>query len=427
MLWSVEMGRGFGGPAVRDGEVYVLDRLPRKGAPALKDVPRTRRNASAREKRAAEKRRAAAKKARNRRFARMQDVLRVFDLETGEELWSYAYNAPGTVKGGFPGSRTTPTVGEKYVYTVGPKGQLHCIDRATHKPVWKRHLVSSFGSVKAEAPEAWGFVQSPLIYGDTVIIAPQNRKVGVAALDKATGQIVWKTPFIGNIGWSSPVLMNLDGVDTIVMICNRKGINGLRVVGLDAATGQRLWNYDGQPHGHAIPYPTDIGDGRLFITNGYTGGCAMIRVTREGDKWKVTELFRNDDLSSQVHQPLLYEGHLYANSNSNEWQHGMVCMDLDGNLKWKTNKRPWFERSPLVMADGLIFNLDGSDGTLRLIEPNPDGYKELAAAKVLGIEPFPTPRVFPRSKHIWGPMALVDGKLLCRDQKEMKCLDVAVR
>jgi len=56
--------------------------------------------------------------------------------------------------------------------------------------------------------------------------------------------------------------------------------------------------------------------------------------------------------------------------------------------------------------------VDGKEWILHLIEPDPSGYKELAKAKLLDTDEF------------WGPLALVDGKLLIRDQKEMRCVVV---
>ena len=93
----------------------------------------------------------------------------------------------------------------------------------------------------------------------------------------------------------------------------------------------------------------------------------------------------------------------------------MMCLSLDGQVKWKTADS-WsattFERGGLMQADGLIFNLDGKKGILHLIEPSPDAFRELAQAPIFG------------GKEIWAPMALSDGKILLRNQQEMKCLDV---
>ena len=109
------------------------------------------------------------------------------------------------------------------------------------------------------------------------------------------------------------------------------------------------------------------------------------------------------------------EGHLYVNSNGNKRRDGMICMDLDGALKWSTGRKPHFERGGLLLADGLIFNLDGRQGSLHLVEPSPDEYRELASAEVLTKS---------KGNEMWAPMAISGGKLIVRDHAVMKCLDV---
>ena len=91
---------------------------------------------------------------------------------------------------------------------------------------------------------------------------------------------------------------------------------------------------------------------------------------------------------------------------------GMVCMDLDGNVKWKTEKSPLFDKGGFLLADGLMFSVDGKEGILYLIEPNPEAFKPLANAKLL------------ETRNCWAPPALSDGMLLIRDQKQMRCVVV---
>jgi len=356
-LWSFELGVGFGGPSIHDGKVYVLDRV---------DDAR--------------------------------DVLRCLDLESGKELWTFAYDAPGKL--GRNGSRTTPTVDDKYVYTVGPFGEFHCVSKTSHKVVWKKHLLRDFGGRRAN----WGVSQSPVLYKDMVIVAPQSRKAGLAAFRKDSGRPVWQSPPIGKMAYASPLIAQVDGADQVIMQ------SGDRVVGADPRSGKILWTFDGWKCKIPIPCPTPIGNGRFFVTGGYNAGCAMFKVARDGEQWSATKLFANHSCGSQIHNALLYEDHLYANSNNTS--SGLVCLDLDGNLKWKTGRSPGFDIGNLILADGLIYILDGARGVLRLAEATPEGYKELAQVKVLS------------TKMAWAPMALSDGKLVVRDQKQMKCLDV---
>ena len=102
VLWTVNVGRGNGGPAVKDGKVYLLDRDDKVG-----------------------------------------DIMRCFDLSNGEELWNFAYEAPGSVR--FPGSRSVPILDGNHVYSCGHNGDLYCIDINTHEPVWNKNVWTDFG------------------------------------------------------------------------------------------------------------------------------------------------------------------------------------------------------------------------------------------------------------------------------------------
>jgi outer membrane protein assembly factor BamB len=369
VLWTVSLGPGYGGAAVSDGKVYVLDRIGSE-----------------------------------------KDVLRCLDLSTGKEQWSYTYDAPGRVP--HPGSRSTPAIDGDYIYTCGSFGDVHCFDIRTRKPVWNKNVWKDYD--RGNVPR-WAITQNPLIYGDSVVLASQTSKAGAVAYDKRMGRVNWSSRALpGNVGYVSPKIVNIAGADHVVMItAGSRGGGGGAVVGMDAKTGKQLWIYEGWSCQIPIPNVTEIGDGRLFVTGGYKAGSAMIKIAKKGDSYSVTELYKTDDFGTHVHPPVLHEGHLYAHCTTNTRRDGMVCMDLDGNVKWKTGRSPVFDKGGFILADGLIFSVDGREGILHLVEPDPAGFKPLASAKLLD------------TNECWGPLALADGKLLIRDQKQMKC--VAVR
>lgn len=368
-LWKFTLGPGFGGPAVEGGKVYLLDRIENK-----------------------------------------QEILRCLDLASGKEEWNFAYDAAG--KFSHDGSRSTPSVDDKYIFTVGATGEVLCVDKTTHKPIWQKNIFTMYGG----KPPGWFVSQSPLLYKDTVIIAPQNTKACLAALKKSDGQEVWESSPLGEMQYASPMLATIDKVDQIVMLTRVGNKDKVAVVGVDPSDGGKtLWTYDGWACKIPIPSPTYVGDGRFFITGGYDAGCAMFKVSHEGGKWTVTELFKNNSVDSHLHNAILYKDYLYINGNSvQQTKIGLVCMDLQGNIKWQTKDNPRIEMGNLVITDGLLYVLDGVGGNLTMVQAGPDGYKELARAKVLSN----------KGGEIWAPMALADGKLLCRDQKELKCLDL---
>ncbi len=126
----------------------------------------------------------------------------------------------------------------------------------------------------------------------------------------------------------------------------------------------------------------------------------------------MTELFKNANFGAHTQPPIVYKNHFYAQYTINERSDGLVCMTMDGQIKWKTGDEPPFNKGGSVLADGLLLSVDG-DKKLYLIEPDPSGFKPLASAELLA------------SGENWAPIALVDGKLLIRDQKNLKCVLVA--
>jgi outer membrane protein assembly factor BamB len=367
VLWTVKLGAGYAAACVSAGEVFVLDRVGGKDD--------------------------------------TKDVLRCFGLEDGKERWTFEYDAPG--KFSHNGSRSTPAADAQRVYIVGPLGHFHCLDRKTHGVLWKKNLLADYGGGKPK----WAVAQSPLLYKDMVIVAPQKR-AGIVAFDKVTGETVWETPALQGMSYASPMLMTIEGVDQVVVLSN-KGT----VTGADASTGDVLWTYDGWECRIPITCPVALGDGRVFVTGGYGAGSAMFRVEKQGGVFSATELFKTDEVGAQMHLPLVRGGHMYVNSNDNSRSDGLTCIDFDGNVKWKTRRSPNFERGSLLLADDLIYMMDGKSAELYLLEATPEKYTELARAKVLSGSP----------KESWAPMALADGKLIVRNQHEMKCLDVRAR
>lgn len=113
VIWSVSVGRGYGSPVVKDGKVYLLDRDDEVG-----------------------------------------DIMRCIELQTGRELWQYSYSSPGELP--FPGSRSIPIVDDRHVYSVGPNGDLYCINIQTHQPIWNKNVWTDFGGA---SPPVWGIAQ----------------------------------------------------------------------------------------------------------------------------------------------------------------------------------------------------------------------------------------------------------------------------
>ena len=378
VLWSRPMQAGFGGSAVFEGKIYVMDRI-----------------------------------------GDTTDVVLCLDLASGDEVWKEQYDAPGRFQ--HTGARSTPAVDKDVVITVGPLGDVRCWDREKHTVLWKKDLLADWNDGQKTGRPMWAVAQSPLIVGDLVILAPQNNKVGVVAYEKKTGKIVWQSKPVGTMAYPSPRKITVDGVDQIMILANDPD-EMVRVTGLALKDGSTLWEYkDGWKCKIPCATPTDLGDGRLFITGAYRAGCAMIRVKKDGDAWKVEQLYSDygssdvkPDIQSWMHDAIYYQGHLYANSSTNN--KGLVCLTPEGKVVW-SSKQQFDSGGPLLIVDGKIFILHGDNGTLYLAKATPEGYQELASAKVLD----------GKDKQVWGTMSLSDGKLLVRDKYTLKCLNVKAK
>ena len=168
----------------------------------------------------------------------------------------------------------------------------------------------------------------------------------------------------------------------------------------------------------------DAGDNRLLIAGGYERGATMIKVNKKADgSFETTELFTTLDFGDQTKPPLFHNGYFYTMYRTNAKSEGLVCMNMDGEILWKTGRNPNFDRGSMILADGLFLATDGLQ-TLYLIEPDPTAFKPISKAAVLREGHFEGMSVMGGSTQNWAPIALADGKLLIRDQDRMLCVKV---
>ncbi len=362
MLWKIPVGEGYAGAAIHKGKVYLLD-YDRDTA---------------------------------------MEAIRCLSLADGQEIWRTAH--PMEIKRNHGMTRTVPAVTDRFVVTMSPRCVVYCCDALTGRVLWKKDLKGECGAVEPQ----WYTGQCPLIDGDRAILAPAARPL-MMAVDLATGDIVWRTTGHENMGMthSSIAPATLGGIKQY-LYCTYTG-----VVGVAADDGRVLWVHPGWKNNTAIiPEPVPVGDGRVFFTAGYNSGSQMIRLTKEAAGFKVAELFRlkSTEFGSDQQTPILFQDRLWV-PRSPLTEGKLACLDLNGKRAWSGGEDLEFGLGSILMtADGTLFALSDKDGTLHMGTVAPNGYTELAHAKVLdGVEP-------------WAPMALADGRLIVRDMTEMKCL-----
>jgi outer membrane protein assembly factor BamB len=232
------------------------------------------------------------------------------------------------------------------------------------------------------------------------------------------------------VGYVSPAIVKIDGKDHVVMISasGRDGSKG-KVVGIEPLSGKILWEYANWNCHIPVPSAVDAGENRILIVGGYELGATMIKVEKKADgNYDTKELFTTVEFGDQTKTPLLYNGYFYAQYGTNNRRDGMVCMDMNGQIMWKTKRAPDFNKGSMVLADGLILATDGAK-TLYLVQPDPSGFKTIASAELLkeggtGGNDQMASRVGGATQN-WAPLALSNGKLLIRDQSQLMCVKVA--
>lgn len=113
-----------------------------------------------------------------------------------------------------------------------------------------------------------------------------------------------------------------------------------------------------------------------------------------------------------MHPAVLFEDHFYVNSTGRPNQ--MSCLDMNGKNVWKQDSIPGFEMGGMILIGDLIVNQNGKNGDIYLIEPSPEGYKELGKASFFDS----------KKSQAWAPIAYYDGKIIVRDMEKMVCVDL---
>jgi hypothetical protein len=379
ILWRVATGPGFGGAAVHGGEVFLFDCELGES-----------------------------------------EVLRVFDLDSGAEKWSAAYEAKGRV--GFPGSRCVPAVTADAVYASGAFGHVTCFDRETREIRWQEHVQETYGG---EDP-GFGFSSSPVLVDDLVVFSALGTDVGLVAFDRASGEERWVTEGVG-FSHSTPVRMTLLGEPQLVILATDDQPTGneeaapMSITSIDPMDGARKWRHVLTLSRLPIPGPLQIDEQRFFLTGGYRSGSKLLRIAKGADGYAFEELFACER-GAQTHFPLLHGENLYllANENWNERptsrrsEGGLMCLGLDGKERWRTGDAPYFGRGNALLAGDHLLIQDGYDGTLRVVLASPEEYREVAEARLF--------ESTSRDGQMWAPMALAGGRLLLRSQEELVCV-----
>jgi outer membrane protein assembly factor BamB len=164
------------------------------------------------------------------------------------------------------------------------------------------------------------------------------------------------------------------------------------------------------------PSPVALSGNRIFVTAGYGKGSMLFEVREGGGQLRLGLLETIDKkvFASEQQTPIYYHGHLFGimPNDAGAMKKQFVCYHPDRGVAWASGNTNRFGLGPYLLVNGKLLILR-DDGVLILVDADIASYIELARAKVL------------QGRDAWAPMALVSGRLLLRDSRELVCLRIA--
>ena len=337
-----------------------------------------------------------------------KEICLALDAATGKELW-FADIAAGVYDGsgnagakennGGDGPRSTPTVSDGMVYCFTPDLVLHCLDAATGKPAWKKDLLKEHAGRNI----GWKSAASAVVDGNLVFVAGGGAGQSLLACDKKSGQVVWKAGD-EKITHATPVVATILGERQVIFFMQ----SGL--VSVAAKDGKALWRFPYKFSVSTAISPIVSGD-IVYCSAGYNVGGGACKITKEGDAFKATELYKNiPAATNHWSTPVCKDGCLYGMFSFKQWGTGpLKCVELaTGKVKWE---KPGFGAGNVTLVNDKLVALSDT-GEVVLVEAKPDAYKEAARFKAV-------------TGKCWSTPAYCDGRIYVRSTKEGACLDLA--
>jgi outer membrane protein assembly factor BamB len=320
------------------------------------------------------------------------------DPKTGQTLWRTVI-ANNENHHQVTGPVTSPVVDGDRVYYIPYKNEngdmyklrcpVLCLRAADGSVVWSEgeKFVSTEGS-------------TPLIVSNTLYVSSSYRDCILVAVDKMTGQLLWKAPETADTAQtiaaygagSSLTYQVVGGIPQIILSVYRNDN-----MGVNAGTGEVLWHWQlptPPVSSGMVSTPATVGS-RVFMSGfqapGSWGICLDMQV-KDGKIQPVVRTQSNKLQCNAYHTVSIVDGAVYGFGMGAQ-EESLQCTDFDtGALLWEKGGPDWSRKGNLTVADGLIFAVTKKD-ELVLAEANKTGYKELGRVNPgikMGIPQQPT-------------------------------------
>jgi outer membrane protein assembly factor BamB len=315
------------------------------------------------------------------------EVIQCLDAGSGKALWENRYPAGRVVTGPaarHPGTRSSPTVADEKVFTLGVGGILSCLNASTGKVLWRKQSTNDYLGIPYKSDTA----MSPLVADGRCLVHVGGKTNGaMIAFDLVSGDPKWKWDGDGP-ACSSPVAMTVQGIKTIVTF------TATSVVGLSLGNGKLLWQ---------VPFEavqgnntTPIVDGERVIYTGQGKGMFALKIERQGNVFSAMPLWTNSHLGARFTTPVLKDGLLFGYHN-----HFFCANAQTGATLWEDDTTRG--NSAALVDAGAVILATTVNSELAAFKPSDKEYAELARCKVADTEVWAHPvisgsRIFVRDR-----------------------------
>ena len=298
-------------------------------------------------------------------------ILYCFDLD-GVKMWQTILGKEWVTS--FPGSRSAPTIVDDLIYLGTGMGDLYCVSTTDGSLVWSKKFTEDFQGIYP----LHGHFEAAVISGEKVFWTPGGLTYNVVALNRMTGELIWRNPGFGErSGYNPGKLVVHDGRELFVTFTAAK------LLGLDAETGELLWSHHqdvyteeerekigiGDSHANSVIYR----DGSVFYAAGDGNGGVRLGLSEDGSE--ITQVWRNPGFDSFFGGVVLIGNHLYTSGT-----HSQYLYSIDATTGILTDSLK-IGQGALIAADQMIYYYN-QRGQIFLLSYTEGKMKEVSSFKI---------------------------------------------
>jgi len=331
------------------------------------------------------------------------DVVSAYGMD-GNKKWETAYGRAWART--YPETRCTPTVEKDHIYIASGMGEVVSVDALSGKVIWSVDAQQKYHG----EPHRWGISESVTISDKAVFYVTGGEETSVIALNKADGKLLWKTKSFGGVrAYASSVIIEKAGLKLLLA----QTANDLMAINIE--NGEIVWSFNlikyhsGETGKGANTNTPLYYNNEIFVTSGYDHPAILLSLADDGRS--VSVKWTNPDFDNHIGGVVKVGNYVFGSNWINNGKGNWICAD------WNTGKTMyetlWFNKGPIISADGMLYCYEEKSGNMALIKPNPEKFDVVSSFKVSG----------GTGPH-WAHPAIFDGKLFVRHGESLMVYDL---